>query len=71
MPSREAWVERSKVLLRERGEAQALKVEKLNCLIQSRECFVRLNICNQSKWYGEIKYWHGPTSYGFTIFTYF
>jgi hypothetical protein len=49
MPSRVAGVERSKILLKETVKAQALKVELQNCLIKSRECFVRTNICNQSK----------------------
>jgi hypothetical protein len=49
MPSRVAGVERSKVLLKEMVKAQALKVELQNCLIKSRECFVRTNICNRSK----------------------
>jgi hypothetical protein len=34
MPSSEAWVERSKVLLKERGEEQALTVRVENCLIK-------------------------------------
>jgi hypothetical protein len=44
--SREAWVERSKVKLRERGEAQALGVRLLYCLIKISEYFARSNICN-------------------------
>jgi hypothetical protein len=49
MPSRVAGVERSKVLLKETVKAQALKVKLQNCLIKSRECFVRTNVGNQSK----------------------
>ncbi len=49
MPRREAGVKRSKVLLKERGEVHALNVELQNCLIKIRECFVRTNICNQSR----------------------
>ncbi len=36
MPSKEAWVERSKIQLRERGEAQVLGVGLQNCLIKDR-----------------------------------
>jgi hypothetical protein len=46
MPKREALVERSRVILRERGEAQRLGVESQNCLIKIRECLVRVTICN-------------------------
>jgi hypothetical protein len=46
MLCRAAWVERSKVLLRERGKAQALEVELQNCLIKISECFARANIGN-------------------------
>ncbi len=46
MLRREALVGRSKVLLRERGEAQRLGVESQNCLIRIRECLVRVTICN-------------------------
>ncbi len=45
----EACIEISKFLLKERGEVQALAVRLQNCLIKSRESFVRVNICNQSK----------------------
>jgi hypothetical protein len=40
MASREARVERSKVVLKERGKAQALKVGWQNCLIKIRESTV-------------------------------
>jgi hypothetical protein len=46
MTSREAWVERYKVILRDRGKAQALGVESHIYLIRIRECFVRAKICN-------------------------
>ncbi len=48
MTSGKAWVERSKVLLKE-GGAQGLKMRLQNFLIKSRECFARANIYNQSK----------------------
>ncbi len=49
MPSREAWVERSKVLLRQRCEAQVLGIGLQYCFIQIGVCFVRAIICNRSK----------------------
>ncbi len=42
MSSRQACVESS---IKGGGEAQALKVRLQSCLIKSRECFVRANIC--------------------------
>jgi hypothetical protein len=46
VPSRDACVERFKVLLRERGKAQALGVGPQNFLIKRKKCFVKMYICN-------------------------
>jgi hypothetical protein len=47
MPSRDACVKRSKVLLKDRSKAQVLVEGLHNGLIKIREYFVRVNICNQ------------------------
>ncbi len=49
MTSYRAWVERSKDLTKEGVERKRLKRSVQNCLIKSRKCFVRSNICNHFK----------------------
>ncbi len=48
MLSRQAWVESSRILFKRGGRAQVLWLRVHNCLIESRECFVTVNICNRS-----------------------
>jgi hypothetical protein len=42
-------VERPSGLIKREGRVQVLKVGFVEWLIESRECFKRVNICNRSK----------------------
>jgi hypothetical protein len=50
MPSWEVWVEIPSSRTKRGGGAQALKVGSAELLNESRECFERANICNQTKY---------------------
>ncbi len=50
------WVERPIGLIKRGGGAHALKVRFSFLLNESRECFKRVNICNQSKSLHDTKY---------------